>query len=65
MIDRKLGTVKNLLRLSNKTLIGFQKVRINKFAIFASAFGLGLGYISAELDDAITYFKQNFRKVIR
>jgi hypothetical protein len=47
VIDRKLGTIKNLLRLTNKTLIGFKRVPLNKAAIFSGLFGLALGYVCA------------------
>ena len=50
MIDRKQGTVKNLLRLTNKTLIGFERIKINKASVFAGIFGLALGYLSSEMD---------------
>ena len=65
VINRKDGTVKNLLRLTNKTMIGINNTKVNKLAICMSLAGLGLGYVLAEIDDGITYFKQNYRKVIR
>ena len=65
VVDRKYGTVKNFMRLTNKTMIGFQNTRVNKMAIFMSLLGLSLGHLCAEIDDAITFFKRNYRKVVK
>ena len=47
VIDKKHGVVKNFMRLTNKALLGFSRVKINKAAFFSGFLGLGLGYLAA------------------
>lgn len=53
-LDRKHGLIKNFMRLTNKTLIGVNRNRINRAAIFSGGMGLLLGYLCSEADDLAT-----------
>jgi hypothetical protein len=65
VIDRKNGLIKNFMRLTNKTLIGLQRIQVNKSTAFYCALGLGLGYLTSELEDHFVDFSHNYRKVVK
>ena len=65
VIDSKYSTVKNLLRLTNKTLIGFQRININWFAVLSGMFGLGFGYLAVQVDDGLTGFLGSYKQVVK
>lgn len=65
VINRQNGIIKNMLRLTNKTMIGFQRVQINKKAVFVSLLGVGLGFLSANIEDSYWYWRKNHQKLVR
>ncbi len=64
-IDKKNGIVKNFMRLTNKTLIGMARIKLNKGAIFSGVLGMLTGYACYETDDAIIVILKNYRPTIR
>lgn len=64
-IDKKHGVVKNFMRLTNKTFIGFSRIKVNRTAMFAGLCGLLTGYLCSEIDDNLTLLIENYRPVVR
>lgn len=61
----KNGIVKNFMRLTNKTLIGINQIKVNKAAIFSGVFGLLVGHLCSQIDESLTNIIHSYRSKIR
>lgn len=64
-LDAKLGIAKNFMRLTNKALIGMNKIHFNRLAFFSGFFGLLCGYLCAEADNNIQILLSNYQQAIK
>lgn len=64
-LDRHHGIAKNFLRLTNKTLIGLNRLHINRWEWAAGLMGMAVGWACAVTDDFVVEVRSEHEGVIK